>query len=418
MVSRYILLLFSFLALQASAKQAFNEEEDEDAAYKIKNIHKMAEMPLTIIDSLAPEQEARLFMPLTFYKGVAHRLFSLDEDAASCSAALLDDALLNIYLKRPDLIESKESEIDKVAPPVDTRPIVVAAPISESKHNVTEVNDIIEAPEPEIVLLKPNFWSFKGDYFLQFMQNYVSGNWYKGGEKNYSFLASAILEANYNNKQKVRWDNKLELKVGAQTSSSDTIHKVKTNTDLMRLTTRLGLQATRKWYYTIQGVASTQMFRGFGGNSDKVLSDFLSPLTFNLSIGMDYKPSYFKGKLTGNVHLAPLAYNLKFVDRKNLNTRYGIESDRQALNDFGSQLTIDLTWQMSSMIKWRSRLYGYTTYERAEMEWENTFSFQFNKYISSMLYIYPRFDDSKKRDKDYGYFQLKEYISFGFAYSM
>ena len=30
MVSRYILLLFSFLALQASAKQAFNEEEDED----------------------------------------------------------------------------------------------------------------------------------------------------------------------------------------------------------------------------------------------------------------------------------------------------------------------------------------------------------------------------------------------------
>ena len=35
-----------------------------------------------------------------------------------------------------------------------------------------------------------------------------------------------------------------------------------------------------------------------------------------------------------------------------------------------------------------------------------------------MLYIYPRFDDSKKRDKDYGYFQLKEYISFGFAYSM
>lgn len=89
MVSRYVLLLFSFLALQASAKQAFNEEEDEDAAYKIKNIHKMAEMPLTIIDSLAPEQEARLFMPLTFYKGVAHRLFSLDEDADSCSVALL-----------------------------------------------------------------------------------------------------------------------------------------------------------------------------------------------------------------------------------------------------------------------------------------------------------------------------------------
>ena len=35
MVSRYILLLFSFLALQASAKQAFNEEEDEAYGFNV-----------------------------------------------------------------------------------------------------------------------------------------------------------------------------------------------------------------------------------------------------------------------------------------------------------------------------------------------------------------------------------------------
>ena len=29
-------------------------------------------------------------------------------------------------------------------------------------------------------------------------------------------VASAIIQANYNNKQKVKWDNKLELKLGFQ----------------------------------------------------------------------------------------------------------------------------------------------------------------------------------------------------------
>lgn len=418
MVSRYLLLFFSFLALNSYADNKAFEDDENDAKTRVAHTYKFTPLALDVKDSLSPEQEARLFMPLTFYKGVAHRLFTLDEDADSCSAALLDGVLLKVYLSRPDLVESKERDLDIVQPPVETKTVVVAPDIEKVKHEYTPIDDIIEAPTPNIVVLKPNFWTFKGDYYLQFLQNYVSDNWYKGGEKNYSVMGSTVLEANYNNKQKVRWDNKLEIKVGAQTSQSDTVHKVKINTDLLRFTSRLGLQATKKWYYTIQGVTTTQMFRNFSNNSNNVLSDFLSPLTFNLSIGMDYKPSFFKGKLTGNVHLAPLAYNLKYVNRKNLNTRYGIDADRQTLNDYGSQFTIDLTWQLCNNVKWRSRLYAYTTYERSEMEWENTFSFQFNKYISSMLYVYPRFDDSKQRDSDYGYFQLKEYISFGFSYSM
>ena len=34
----------------------------------------------------------------------------------------------------------------------------------------------------EVLVKRPNFWTFSGDYALQFLQNYVSGNWYKGGE--------------------------------------------------------------------------------------------------------------------------------------------------------------------------------------------------------------------------------------------
>ena len=69
------------------------------------------------------------------------------------------------------------------------------------------------------------------------------------------------------------------------------------------------------------------------------------------------------------------------------------------------------------MIKWRTRLYGYTTYKRAEFEWENTLTFQLNKFISTNIFLYPRFDDSRKRSLRYGYWEFKEYASIGFSYS-
>ena len=50
------------------------------------------------------------------------------------------------------------------------------------------------------------------------------------------------------------------------------------------------------------------------------------------------------------------------------------------------------------------------------MEWENTFTFVVNKYISSNLFLYPRFDDGAARDGKHGYWQMKEYISLGFSY--
>ena len=48
------------------------------------------------------------------------------------------------------------------------------------------------------------------------------------------------------------------------------------------------------------------------------------------------------------------------------------------------------------------------TYKRAEIEWENTLSFQFNKFISTNIFLYPRFDDARGRDSKHGYWEFKE----------
>ena len=252
---------------------------------------------------------------------------------------------------------------------------------------------------------------------MQFLQNYISGNWYKGGESNYSMLGIVTMEANYNNKQKVKWDNKLELKMGFMTSRSDSLHRFKTSEDLIRLTSKLGLQASKRWYYTLQMIAETQFTKGYKSNDPMVYSDFLSPFKLNLSLGMAYNVEWFKKKLTGNINISPIAYNFRYVDRVALAPYFGLKEGRHVLHDIGSSLTADLTWQIAENIKWKTRLYAFTSYKRAEIEWENTFSFMFNKYISANLFVYPRFDDGVARDGHHGYFQLKEYFSLGFNYS-
>ena len=239
-------------------------------------------------------------------------------------------------------------------------------------------------------------------------------------------LSSLTLEANYNNKSKLKWDNKLEMKLGFQTSRSDTVNKFKANEDLIRLTSKLGLQASKHWYYTIQLLAYTQFTRGLKPNDKRTYSDFMSPFNLNVGLGMDYKMEWFNKKLTGTVNISPLAVNYRYVDRtifmngENVQwfpSRHGVEADHHSLTDLGSQFIIDFTWKMAENISWKSRMYGFTSYKRVEYEWENTFSFQFNKYISSKLFIHPRFDDNRQRDDHHGYWMFKEYLSIGFNYS-
>ena len=114
---------------------------------------------------------------------------------------------------------------------------------------------------------------------------------------------------------------------------------------------------------------------------------------------MDYTVDWLDHKLKGSAHLAPLALNWKYVGREALATRYGLDEGKHGMTDYGSECTFDLAWQIAENIKWKTRLWGYTT------------------YISSNLFVYPRFDDGAAREDGDSYWQLKEFLSIGFSYS-
>ena len=361
----------------------------------------------------------RLFAPLTFYHSVANSQLSIASDNPDEVSKAIDLALMNVYLKRPDLVkitQTEQQESGTIRQDLIDQPVVQGVEMVEQAEPLP---DMPEAEPVEVIIEKPVFWKYKGDGSLQFMQNYVSNNWYKGGESNYAAVGALTLEANYDNKSKWKWENKLELKLGFQTSPSDTVHKFKTNEDLIRLTSKVGLQAAKNWYYTLQVLAYTQFSRGFKANNEQVFSDFMSPFNLSVGLGMDYKVNALNKRLTGTINISPLAINYRYVDRTSLAASFGVKTDRHthSLTDFGSQLTASLEWNISDNVKWKTRLFGFTSYHRMELEWENTFTLKVSRFISANIFLFPRFDDANNYDDDLGYWQFKEYSSLGFSYS-
>ena len=356
----------------------------------------------------------RLFAPLTFYHNVADKSLALHSESAGKDKLSdeIDAALLNVYLKRPDLVKATETDLQETGS--------IREDVNTPLENKVDFVEKVEAPSimdipqdiPDTVMVQvPKFWTYKGDGFLQFMQNYVSGNWYKGGESNYSMVGALTLEANYDNKEKWIWNNKLELKLGFLRSRTDSLHKLKTNEDLIRLTSKVGLQASKRWYYTLQLQAYTQFTKGYKSNDPKIYSDFFSPFNLNLGLGMDYKVESKNKRLTGSVNLSPIAINYRYVGRVDLGPSYGLKAGKHSLVEFGPNMTADLVWKFNDVVTWKTRFYAFTSFKRAEIEWENTFELRVSKYITANLFLFPRFDDASMYDDELGYFQFKEYSS-------
>lgn len=334
-----------------------------------------------------------------------------EQNETECLLENIYKSLNYIYTTKPWYITHNESnsndtKIEEIAKEVKPEvKLTEKAPVKD--------NDIHEdfSDNLNIIVHKPNFWKFKCDLSFKFMQNHVSDNWYQGGENNNSWLSKAYIEANYNNKQKVFWNNSLEMKLGFQTSESDKRHKFKANEDLIRMINKLGFQASKHWNYTIMLQSWTQFYRGYRSNDDKVYSDFMSPFQSDLSGGMEYKLNTKKFNLTANI--APATCKLKYVNRKSLTADFGVNANSHTKFELGSSVTIDYTWNIIKNVSWKSRIYYYTNYDRSLVEWENTFKLKINQYLSTELFLYPRFDDSARRNKKNSYLQFRELLSVG-----
>lgn len=376
----------------------------------------------------------RLFAPLTLYKSPISQAMSVEkypamslEDSLRLSAMAsgkdlrllneLDRVLLSTYLASPSLVGLTEDALK--------------ASQNFSEENMKKINENVKldvsAPvaspaidvQPQVVtdmvVQKPNFWVTKGSFSTQLTESYFSPNWYQGGINNLNVLSMLTLEANYNNKRKVQWDNKLDARLGFYQNQGEDIQS---NQDLLRLTSKLNLKAIRNWNYAVEAQGNTQMLNHYDESVDPraLKSRFMAPADASLTVGMDFKKSFARGSIS--IYPGPLSYKLTYVAVENLAPSYGLEEGKKARHDLGSKLEVNFDYKITDNISYKTRFYYFTgRYEYVQMDWENTINFQVSKYISTKLFFHTRFDDLVDPYEGWKYFQFKQYLMLGLNYA-
>ena len=375
----------------------------------------------------------RLFAPLALYKSPiknainfgetqpieaedSMRLATMQSGKDTRLQSELDRVLLATYLTEPTLVTMLE---DSLMQSQSLNEETIKSTTEGVKLNVPSelTNKIGETPKAELqvnmAVEKPNFWNTKGSFSMQFTESYFTENWYQGGTNNLNMLSTMTLEANYNNKRKIQWNNRLEARIGFYQNEGA---EIQSNQDLLRATSSLSLKAIYNWNYTVEAQGNTQMMQHFQSDKVTLQSRFLAPIDGTLTIGMSYSKGLKKGSIS--VFPGPLSYKITYVAVPEVAARYNFEGGKSYRDDIGSKLEARFNYQLGKNISYNTRFYYFTgRYEYVQMDWENTFNFQVSKHLSAKFFFHARYDDSRAKDSKYGYLQFKEYLTFGLNYS-
>lgn len=299
---------------------------------------------------------------------------------------------------------------------VDAKELATAALEGKIKDELGSVSGARE--------IKTRYWTPSFESTIQFSQNYMSENWYKGGGSNLTLFTRTYGAMTYN-KERIQWKNELENRLSIYNSGGDTQHRYQVGEDLLRLQSIFAVRAANKIYYALNGELRTQLWNTYRRNSTQLQTSLLSPTTVNIGLGMkfDYthkSKSIYGRKFSFSTNIAPLSYTMRATisDKIDLG-RQGLSLERLSYHRLGSTFRADMRWDINMNLSWHSRLYFNTTYDITEAEWENTLNMSFGRYFSTRININLRYDDGARPSTAWHrYLQINELLSFGFNYRL
>ena len=294
--------------------------------------------------------------------------------------------------------------------------------LSASVPGLTDVSNRYEVKTP---------WRIGGDGNVGFTQTYLE-NWKKGGKSSLSLLMVLKGFANYSgNNGKIKWENSGEIRNGwiRQGGEDSELQK---NDDKLELTSRFGVSAFKKWYYSAEFNFETQWFRGYrypkSKNPDPI-SAFMSPARTFIKLGLDYKPNKNFSLL-----LSPLTLKNVYVrDTARIDqTKFGVDENDRSFWEPGLNGDVRYKTQLSDDIQYETEYKMFINYNepfrKFDINWENQLVMQMNDYIDLRLMVHLVYDDDvlfPVKDvygNETGDFepklQVKELITVGFSYKI
>ena len=256
-------------------------------------------------------------------------------------------------------------------------------------------------------------WRKEATLMLQVTQNYVTSNWYQGGSSSFAGLGIAKGQINYIT-ERFTWENTGEWRIGGSTVSADSLHKVNTTDDLLRLYSKANYRIVPKLYTSLSAELETRLLPTYKSNSMDLKSAPFSPLRFNVGFGLDYKPVK-----NLSISFSPLSYKvIHIMDTARVSvTDYGLELGTQTQHNIGSSLRVEYLWKPVREVAIESKFYMYTNYRHVELDLEVNCDFIINRFMSARLMLHPRYDSSVIMTGDtHAKIQFRELLSIGFAH--
>jgi len=273
-------------------------------------------------------------------------------------------------------------------------------------------------------------WVIGGDGHLGFSQTYLA-NWEKGGQSAIASLLVLKGFANYRRADgKIKWDNSGELRNGWVRPGGKE-EDVQKNDDKFEITSRFGVSAYKKWYYSSEFNFNTQLFNGYVYPKDEhpqPISGFLAPSRFFFKVGMEYKPNNEFSLL-----LSPLTLKNVYVrdTTKFDQTKFGIDANENSFWEPGINADVYYKKVFKENISYETKYKMFINYkqpfQKFDVNWENTVSIKLNSFINIRFLLhliydddvkFPKYDENDVKIGEQTKLQVKEYFSIGFTYKI
>lgn len=273
-------------------------------------------------------------------------------------------------------------------------------------------------------------WVIGGVGSIGFSQTYLD-NWKKGGKSAISSLIVLKGFANYTRADAmVKWENSAEFRNGWLRPGGKGTETQK-NDDRVELTSRFGVSAFKKWYYSAELNFETQLFKGYNyprAENPDPISAFWAPARTFFKVGMEYKPNKDFSLL-----LSPFTLKNVYVRDTALidQTNFGVAKNRKSFWEPGFNADVFVRKKLRDNIMYETKYKMFFNYKapftKFDINWENNLVVKLTEYVDMKLLVHLIYDDNVLfpvyNDKDEvvgekAKLQVKEYFSIGFSYSL
>ncbi len=263
-------------------------------------------------------------------------------------------------------------------------------------------------------------WTTGGNTSFTFSQVSLT-NWSAGGKNSMAGTFLFKTFANYK-KNRVIWDNTLDMGYGLTKQGSDNVVKTE---DKLQVSTQFGYQAASHWFYSALADFKTQFDNGYQDppTNSVVISKFMAPAFLNVSLGMQYKPSD-----NFMLYLSPFSSKMTIVNDDDLSDggAFGVDPGDKLRAEYGA--LAKMTAKKTNLVK---NVDGYTRLDlfsnlgeepqNIDVDWEAGLNLKVNEYLSAVIKLNMIYDDDIKYINDQGVergarAQFKQLFGFGLAY--